>query len=553
MSKGYIVYPLMKQPRENVIDEHLIRDCIHLKPASSSDEERLRVVGNREEALLQDKMKKEVQTIGLHQVDTLLISFRRIGKIENLYGLGNLTKLCLDNNHIRTIENISHLTKLQSLDLSFNQISVMEGMDTLVDLESLNLFSNQIMTVSGLEGMKKLTTLSLGNNKVENLDESARYLHQSRNLRVLTFKGCKVENLPHYRTRLLAFVSTLRYLDGKAVREAEVAQAREEQRENLMPLDEEDERQAVAEKAAAEEESKEKEYQLYNCPDDSKLCDELFQLQPENHNMVNIIRCDILITSTKEIIDRFQADFNEKAKELADAMKAIRARRDADDKSYKNALATYEKENSLKCLKLIKEFEALMKNYLPRGIGRKDPLILDQEQSSMLHMKLITLKSDLLEKEAEMFDVFETLHNATVAKWKADQADVLIQTSFETLGKAEADFQSVLRQAFDQVFEQRQKREHPTSDDYYYSSKTDESIIALLDNKDDYQKLLGEWFEMRRRKLEELELYHLKEEDTLLTERARHILQTEQDRHRNRVNEIDAYYNLAAEQIDSHS
>lgn len=552
MSKGYIVYPLMKQPRENVIDEHLIRDCIYLKPASSSDEERLRVVGNREEALLQDKMKNEVQNVGLHKVSTLLISFRRIGKIENLYGLGNLTKLCLDNNHIKKIENISHLTKLQSLDLSFNQITVMEGMDTLTELDSLNLFSNQIATVSGLEGMKKLTTLSLGNNKVENLDESARYLHLCRNLRVLTFKGCKLESLPHYRARLLAFVPTLRYLDGKAVREAEVAQAREEQRENLMPIDEEDERIAAAEKAAAEDESKVKEFELYNCPDDSKLCDELFQLKADNHNMVDVIRSDILISSTKEIMDRFQVEFNEKAKELADAMKAIRLKRDADDVSYLSALAQYEKENSSQCLKLIKDFEGLMKRHLPRGIGRKEPLTLDRETLNMLHTKLITLKSELLEKEAEQFDVFETLHNATILKWKSDQADVLIQTSFETLGRAEADFQSALKQAFDQVFEQRQKREHPTSDDYYYS-KTDESIIALMDNKDDYQKVLAEWFELRRRRLEELELHHLREEDKLLTERGRNIMQNEQDRHRSKLNEIDAYYTQTAERIDAHS
>lgn len=553
MSKGYIVYPLMKQPRENVINEQLIRDCIYLKPPPSSDEERIRVVGNREEALLQEKMRYEVMNIGLHKVTTLLISFRRIGKIENLYGLGNLTKLCLDNNHIKKIENIGHLTQLQSLDLSFNQITKMEGMETLRELDSLNLFSNQIMNVGGLESMKKLTTLSLGCNKVENVDESAKYLHQCKNLRVLTFKGCKLVHLPNYRPRLLAFVPTLRYLDGKAIKESEIALAREEQRENLLPIDEDDERLAMAEKAVAEEESKRKEYEWFNCPDDSKICDELFQLNPDNYVMLDVLRSDIMITSTKELMDRFQSEFNEKAKELAEGMKSIRARRDADEVSYQCALSSYEKENSRECLALIKAFETLAKQYIPKGIGKKDSHVLDKETVSKLHFKLNTLKSDLLEKEADQYDVFEKLHNATLTKWKSDQADVLLQTSFETLGRVEADFQASLRQAFDQVFEQRQKREQNSNDDYYYSSKTDDSTVALMDNKDEYQKLLAEWFELRRRRLEELELNHLREEDKLLTDRSQAIVRKEQDRHRQKLSEIDAYYTQCVEMIDLHS
>lgn len=535
------------------MNEQLIRECIYLKPPPSSDEERIRVVGNREEALLQDKMRYEVMNVGLHKVTTLLISFRRIGKIENLYGLGSLTKLCLDNNHIKKIENIGHLTRLRSLDLSFNRIARMENMETLTELESLNLFSNQIVTIGGLDGMKKLTSLSLGCNKVENLDESAKYLHQCRNIRVLTLKGCKVVNLPNYRPRLLAFVSSLRYLDGKAIKDSEIALAREEQRENLLPLDEEDERLALAEKAAAEEESKRKEYELYNCPDDTKICDELFQLNPDNYSMLDVLRSDIMITSTKELMDRFQSEFNEKAKELAEVMKAIRGRRDADEVAYQHALSCYEKENSRDCLALIKSFESLAKQYIPKGIGKKDGHALDKEAISKLHFKLNTLKSDLLEKEAEQYDGFEKLHNATLTKWKSDQADVVLQTSFETLGRVEADFQGSLKQAFDQVFEQRQKRERNNNEDYYYSSKTDDNIVALLDSKDDYQKLLAEWFELRRRRLEELELNYLREEDKLLTERSQVIVQKEQDRHRHKLNEIDAYYTQSAEMIDSNS
>ena len=53
---------------------------------------------------------------------TLVLSFKNIGRIENLIGFDNLLKLYLDNNQIEEIGNIGHLTKLQWLDLSFNKI-----------------------------------------------------------------------------------------------------------------------------------------------------------------------------------------------------------------------------------------------------------------------------------------------------------------------------------------------------------------------------------------------------------------------------------------------
>ena len=53
---------------------------------------------------------------------SLVLSFRNIGKIENLVGLQSLVKLCLDNNQIKEIVNIEHLVNLRWLDLSFNNI-----------------------------------------------------------------------------------------------------------------------------------------------------------------------------------------------------------------------------------------------------------------------------------------------------------------------------------------------------------------------------------------------------------------------------------------------
>lgn len=551
MSKGYVVYPLTKQPREAVIDEALIRECIYLAPAPPTEEERLRIVGNREEALLKEKTKAAVASMGFHQVSTLLMSFRRIGRIENLVGLTHLTKLCLDNNHIEKIENIDHLTSLEWLDLSFNQIRVIEGLDKLTGLQQLSLYANELSSTAGLEDLKQLSVLSLGNNSgLDNLDETTRHLHRLRALRVLTLKGCRVASNPHYRSKVLAFVPTLRFLDGRALTTHDMQQAREEQRENLLPIDEEDERLAITEKEQAETTKALRDYERFNCPDETKLWDELLALQPEGRNMVALLRSDIVISQTKETLDRYQTEFNEAVKDLAEAMKAIRVRRDADDRAYQAALAQYNASNTSQCRKLIKSFEEAMKVHRAKGITRIAAEPLPPGAAASLRHDLHQLQCALLDKEAEQYDTFGALNAGTVAKWKSDAVDVLLQSSFETLQKTDGDFQVALRQVLDSIFEQRQRKDQP-SDDFYYSAKQDESVAALLDNKEEYQKVLAEWFEMRRKRLEDLELHHLRAEEQLLTERVTRIADAEQNRHRGRLNEILDYMDSMSTEIES--
>ena len=82
--------------------------------------------------------------------EALVLSFNSIGKIENMNGFDNLTKLCLDNNQIEKIQGLSHLKKLRWLDLSFNKIRKIEGLDSMEDLVDLSLYSNKITEVSGL-------------------------------------------------------------------------------------------------------------------------------------------------------------------------------------------------------------------------------------------------------------------------------------------------------------------------------------------------------------------------------------------------------------------
>lgn len=553
MSKGYAVHPLMKQPRETVIDEALIRDCIFLPQAVTTDEERMQIVGNRNDALFREKTQREAREMDLRNVATLLLSYRRIGQIDNLFGLSNLTKLSLDNNRIAKIENLQHLVKLRTLDLSYNSISVIEGLDSLTELEDLSLYSNNISVVTGLDTLKKLSTLSLGKNAIEALDDTATYLHKLKGLRVLTLKDCRIAAAPQYRSRILAFVSSLKFLDGKSVRPSEITQAREDQHENLLPVDEQDELELAAEKAATEKQNAEKEYERYNCPHEGTLYDELLRLQPDGRNMVDVLRCDLVISSTKEVLDHNQNDFNEKAKEMADAMKAIRARRDADEAAYQTAVSRYSAENVRASRELIKAFEKQLRAVFKKGVGSKpDPKsISSPDVLEGLRGALLQLQSDLVEKEAEMYDTNEAFHTATLSKWKTDGVDVLLQSSFEALFKLEGDFQVALRQTFDAIYDIRQKKERGNDDEFYFSSGRDEGIVALLDSKEEYQKLLGDWFEMRRKRLEEMEMMHLKAEERLLVERANSVMRKEQDRHRRRLAEITEYIEQVSDMIDS--
>lgn len=543
----------MKQPRETVIDEALIRDCIFLPQAITTDEERMQIVGNRNDALFREKTLRETREMDLRKVATLLLSYRRIAQIDNLSGLSNLTKLSIDNNNITKVENLQHLTKLQTLDLSYNSITVIEGLETLTELENLSLYSNRISVVAGLDTLKKLVTLSLGKNAIEVLDETATYLHKLKELRVLTLKECRIASAPQYRSRLLAFVPTLRFLDGKAVRPAEIAQAREDQRENLLPIDEQDELELAAEKAAADQSSAEKEYERYNCPHEGTMYDELLRLQPEGRNMVDVLRSDLVISATKEVLDRNQAEFNDKAKELADAMKAIRARRDADEAAYQAAINRYSTANVNASRELIKAFEKKMKKVFKLGVDSKpDPRSAGSpEVLQELEDELLKLQSDLVEQEADMYDTNEALHTATLSKWKTDGVDVLLQSSFEGLFKLESDFQMSLRHTFDSIYDIRQKKDRTADEEFFYSAGRDEGIAALLDSKEEYQKLLSDWFEMRRKRLEEEEMMHLKAEERLLVERANSVTRKELERHRNRLAEITEYIEQMTDLIDS--
>eukprot|EP00588_Corethron_pennatum_P004901 CAMPEP_0194286944 /NCGR_PEP_ID=MMETSP0169-20130528/33656_1 /TAXON_ID=218684 /ORGANISM="Corethron pennatum, Strain L29A3" /LENGTH=313 /DNA_ID=CAMNT_0039033495 /DNA_START=122 /DNA_END=1059 /DNA_ORIENTATION=- len=154
----------------------------------------------------------------------LELSFRKIRRIENLFGR-DIVSLRLDNNALEKIENIGHLgPTLLSLDLSFNRITEIEGLERLFRLRSLSLCCNGIAEVRGLDSCVDLARLSLGGNAIgPGAAAAARaYLGSFRGLRSLTVAGnpgCPSDGDGACRAEFLADVPQLDYLDGVRVRQ----------------------------------------------------------------------------------------------------------------------------------------------------------------------------------------------------------------------------------------------------------------------------------------------------------------------------------------------
>ena len=215
-------------------------------------DEKLLVAGVRS----QDKDVSDAdaaRAVEINLVDTapqsseLVLSFKNIGRIENLVGFHNLAKLCLDNNLIEEIINLDHLVHLRWLDLSFNKIKKIKGLDNLKELEDLSLYNNKISIVEGLDQCPKLQCLSLGNNRIEALDQVIR-LRQLKGIRMLTLAGNPICSEAEYNRIVLAYVENLKYLDYALVTPIDLHTAKEQYHDELLDVLEKE--SVVAEKDA---------------------------------------------------------------------------------------------------------------------------------------------------------------------------------------------------------------------------------------------------------------------------------------------------------------
>lgn len=200
----------------NVISDDLIRRFIREYNAENK-------VFNMDDMLIAD-------------ITELRLSFQNIQKIQNLEGLHNLKKLCLDNNIIEVIEGLEEfLPNLEWLDLSFNSISMIEGLYGLPNLTDLSLFHNRIVTVAdGLDDCPKLNVLSLGDNQIRDFEPMVSYLLKFHKLQVLNLAGNPITEHHEYPTKVIAYLTNLKYIDYSLIPQLEREKAVDTHRDELV-------------------------------------------------------------------------------------------------------------------------------------------------------------------------------------------------------------------------------------------------------------------------------------------------------------------------------
>lgn len=270
----------------------------------------------------------------------LSLSFKKIGKIENLVGFDSLTKLCLDNNLITKIVNLQHLVNLKWLDLSFNKIDRIEGLEALIHLEDLSLYSNRISAIEGLEQCKNLQCLSLGHNKIESLEE-VKKLRKIRSLRMLTLANNPVCSESEYRMTVLAYIDTIKYLDYALVDQEDRNNAKEqcqdelidqEEKESVTQQSEEADRQLNARLEELDEAGIRFAYTLFDDMFNEDQDIERLKHLPGVRELVEQFRGQFKLKSDDYIASALEK-FGEKKKEINDfdrAVNTIRARDDAE-------------------------------------------------------------------------------------------------------------------------------------------------------------------------------------------------------------------------------
>nr|NP_609325.2 TbCMF46 [Drosophila melanogaster]AAF52831.2 TbCMF46 [Drosophila melanogaster] len=173
-----------------------------------------------ETAYLEEGKKGEARR--LHQLEpvvydritTMRLEFKNILRIDHLWMMPNLTKLCLNCNKIEVIEHLEMLTALKDLNLSFNYITRIENLEKLVKLEKLSLFSNRIRKIENIHTLQNLVILSIGNNLIDTVEGIERLRFVS-SLKVLNLEGNPIAKQPDFPLSLyvIAILPQLNYYE----------------------------------------------------------------------------------------------------------------------------------------------------------------------------------------------------------------------------------------------------------------------------------------------------------------------------------------------------
>ncbi|XP_070854184.1 dynein regulatory complex subunit 3 isoform X2 [Drosophila suzukii] len=154
----------------------------------------------------EERRLHQLEPVVFKKIQTLRLEFNNILRIDHLWILPSLTKLCLNCNKIESIENIEMLTTLKELNLSFNFIEKIENLDTLINLEVLSLFNNKIEVIENIDKLEKLIIISLGNNLIDTVEGIERFRFMN-NLKVINLEGNPIARKPNIN--LLKYVTAV--------------------------------------------------------------------------------------------------------------------------------------------------------------------------------------------------------------------------------------------------------------------------------------------------------------------------------------------------------
>lgn len=410
---------LIAEVEPNVITEAMTRECVQ-------------ILGGDPDAADDKKLH-----IAFRDVECLAYSYRSIAKIDNLNGLGSLTKLQLDNNKIKKIENIGHLANLTWLDLSFNQIAKIEGLETLVKLVDLSLFNNQIETIENLDTLVSLNVLSLGSNQIKKLD-NVMYLRQFRNLRLINLAGnpfCKEHD---YRSYVLSHIKDLTYLDYRRVANADVQQALEQHQDEMNELHEREEQALVEEKLAGDRAAHEELMKAANLDGVEGLLEEMLKDDPEWPRFTQVPG---LIEPWNDVKEKFTVVSDDFKTNILDQ----HAKKKAEHEEWLAVVKGLLDERDQQAKAMILDYEKIKKR-VSRALQMNpaDTDLLDHPK-----IRLVGLKDELLEIEMELVEVLIDL----VQEFDRNYSEVCEANKaqynqfFMTLRDGQSNFSSILTQA----------------------------------------------------------------------------------------------------------
>lgn len=392
-------------------------------------------------------------------VERLSLSFKRIGRIENLIGFDNLVKLCLDNNFIEEINSLGHLVNLKWLDLSFNKIKKIKGLETLTKLEDLSLYSNKISEVEGLDKCTNLQCLSLGNNNIKSMEQIVKF-RQLRSLKMLTLNGNPIsKEKDEYRNYVLAYVDTIKYLDYALIDPAHREKAKYDFHDELVDVVEKE--SVIAEKSTRDQALQEYHAKLEDAcilfahtifddlfAEDSDV--ERLKHMPGVKEQIEQFR-NAFKTASDEYIRASLERHDKKKKDISDfdrAVKEVRTRDDADsthlidgfNKSKKmyadqltNPTANFSQSDVQKIVKILHDeldqvCDELM-NIELRQVEKFEALIDEFEN------RLNEMKNEALEAQQLFFRTVEDLEEKFSSGVRAVATDLIDRLAREELAE----------------------------------------------------------------------------------------------------------------------